>query len=326
MAVTKIGERWQARKGSTGEDGVRTLSREWWVETNNVLDGVPVVVDAVIFYYPSAMLYASHPDWLSALCRKLDAEPNGGPRKWLVKAEYSSAPFTRGASGDGSGTAGNPSEPSAANSNSTPADQRAPTLTVARKEVTKVLEKDVVTGKRIVNTVGDPFDPLPEVFRSNHVITAKFFRTPAQLGWATRSQWMDSINETAVTILGRTYPARTLRCTAYDLDTTWETGPLGMAFFFSINFQAEYDRDGWQPKILNTGRRKRGATTSDPITAIVDANGQPVADPVPLTAAGVPVPPGTDPDDYHYVQPKGYVEKEWNGTGGSWTGTGGILA
>ncbi|MDY3558126.1 hypothetical protein R5W23_000847 [Gemmata sp. JC673] len=320
MAVTKIIPRWQDRGAETDEKGVQTLTRGWIVETNDDLTSEQVVIDSVVLVYPTAALYAPHPHWPPAVCRKLRAKPHEGPRNWLVTADYSSAPFA--ANGDGTGGS-NPTSPSAGQSNSAPANERAPTITVGRKEVSKPLEKDAVTGARVLNTLGDPFDPPAEVFRSNHVITAKFFRSPEQLDWANRSKWMDSVNQATVTILGRPYTAATLRCTEYSLDTVWETGPSGMTFLFAITVQAEFNPDGWQPKILNTGRRRKGATSGDPPVAIVDANGQPVTDPVPLDAAGVPVAPG---GAYHYVEPKGYVEKQWNGTGGTWTGAGGILA
>ena len=34
----------------------------------------------------------------------------------------------------------------------------------------------------------------------------------------------------------------------------------GLAFFWEVTVQAEYDPDGWQPKILNTGRRRKSGT------------------------------------------------------------------
>jgi hypothetical protein len=288
------------------------------------------VIDAVVAVDPTAALYASHPYWASALCRSLAAKPNGSARVWRVTASYSSAPFE--AKGDGSGTGANSTSPDVGQSNQTPADQRPPTISISRKEVSKVLEKDAVTGDRIVNTVGDPFDPLPEIFRSRHLITWKFHRTPVQLDWAARSSWHDTINSLAVNILGKNYPAFSLRCTDYSLDTVWETGPAGLAFFFALTVVAEFDPDTWKVKILNTGKRKWVGSMGDPTNprkpqTIVDSAGQPVADPVPLTAAGDPVSvDGAPPFPYHYVEPDGYVPLDWLGGGGSLTGANAILA
>ncbi len=323
MAVSKVIERWQGRGASTDEEGVRTLKRQWAVETDSDSTGEPEVIDAVIAHDSSAALYASHPKWLWAVCRHLDAAPNEGPKTWLVDASYSSAPFK--AQGDGSGGSSgdgtNSTSPSPLQSNQTEADKRPPTITIARKEITEPLEFNLQYPEdppadpvRILNTVGDPFDPVPEVFRSHHIITWKLYRSPAKLNWGVRSTWQDTINKDAVTILGRVYPPHSLRCTDYSLSTVWETGPAGLALFFELTCQAEYNPKLWDIKILNTGRRKRiGGSIGDPanpprLVAIVDDQGQPVADPVPLTLAGIPVVPG---GAYHYVDAIGYLAYNW---------------
>jgi hypothetical protein len=320
MPVIRVIEKWEGRTGGADEKGVRTLNRLWIVETDSDADGIPVVIDGVIAADPSAGLYASHPDWAWALRRNIDANPNGGPRVWRVEAKYTTEPFP--AAGDGSDSGGNSSTPSVTQSNQTQADQRPPTLTVARKEVSKPLEFEVVDPAEnpppdpvpIANTLGDPFDPRPEVFRSHQVYTWKFHRTPTKLNWAERGTWQDTLNLDTVWILGKPHAPLTLRCIDYSLTTVWETGPNGLALFFELTAQAEYNPDGWTLSILNTGRRKRiGGSIGDPdnpprLVAIVDDQGQPVSDPVPLTAAGVPVEPG---GLYHYVEFDGYLAYNW---------------
>ena len=323
MGVTRVWRIWQGRGATTDEKGVRTLKQRWGAETDSDLTGEPEVIDSVIAVDPTAALYAPHPNWPWALCRLITADPNGSARVWVVNATYSSAPFAAG--GDGSGSSGgdgggaNPSTPSPALDNSTPADQRAPTIAVTRKEITEPLEFDAVTSARIVNTVGDPFDPPAEVSRSRQLITWKFYRAPDQLNWDARAKWCDSINSQPVIILGKTYPPYSLRCVDYSLDTVWETTSMGLGFYYALTAQAEYNPDLWLFKILNTGRQKLEGGKA---VAIVDKNGQPVAEPVPLTAAGIPVAPG---GVYHYVDAEGYIARDWNGTGGTLTGPGGIL-
>lgn len=325
MAVTHVGPRWQDRKGTTDEDGTRTLVRSWNVTTDSDDDAEPVVIDGVIAVDDSAGLFEPHPAWAWAVCRNIAAAPNGGPRQWIVTATYKTSPFA--ASGDGSGTGANGTSPNPAQSMDAAADSRPPNIKVSRKEVSKVLEYDAVDvadgvedPARVVNTVGDPFDPLPEVFRSHHVITFTFCRKPAALNWSTRSAFMDTLNNAGFTILGRTYPAKSLRCTAYDLGSVWDKGDAGMEFFFELTVTVEYDPDGWQPKILNRGRRQwipgsEGEPELNPprLEYIRDHAGQVVSEPVPLTAAGAPVPavePGEVPA-YHYVEPNGYVPVSW---------------
>jgi hypothetical protein len=306
MAVTKIIQHWT---GGGGEDekAVVTLERHFTVMTDTDADGVPTVLAALVAVDASTALYAPHPDYAPAVCRSRTARREKGPRVWSVVLTYSSAPIDL------------------ENNQNTQADQRLPTVSVSRKEVTEPLEYDVDTGDRVLNTVGDPFAPPAEVFRSRHIITWKFWRTEAQLDWDNRSQWLDYINADAVTVLGCEYPVHSLRCVDYSLDTTWDRGAAGLQKFYALTVQAEYNPATWDVVILNTGLRRMtgsiGLMTAK-LTAIVDAHGQPVSDPVPLTSAGVPVPPG---DPYHYVQVSGYLEANWNGTGGTLTGAGGIL-
>lgn len=315
MGVTNIIEKWEGRGASADEKGVRTLKRQWIVETNSDDTGEPEVIDALIAAVPSAALYASHPKWPWALRRKLNADPHNGPRTWLVNADYSTAPFeAKAGEEEEGGEEGAAEPPTPASSNETPADQRPNSISIARKEITKPLEFDAVTGVRIANTLGDPFDPPVEVSRSHQIITWKFFRKRKDLRWGERERYHDSINDAVFTILKNEYPAHTLRCIDYSFTTTWETGDEGMALFFEFTVAAEYNPDGWKVNVLNTGRRKMiGGSLGDPgnppqLVAITDGDGQPVADPVPLDQFGAPVIPG---GEYHYVEADGYVPRAW---------------
>lgn len=325
MGIERVWERWQGRGATTDEKGVQTLKRQWAVTTDDTDTGEPDVVDAVIAFDPTAALFARHPKFLFATCRNLTAAPFEGPKSWLVDGSYSSAPF-QGAGGGGAaagettGVTAQDPDPKQ-NTQKTPAQDRPPVITITRKEVTKPLEFDLADPTadppvRVLNTVGDPFDPGYEVFRSHHIITIKFFRLPAQLDWATRSLFMDSINQAAFKVFGRTYAAHELRCTEYSPETVWESGASGSQLFFQLTVQLEYDPDGWDAAILNTGRRKIVGSEGDPDNplrkqAIVDAAGQPVADPVPLSEDGRSVIPPGGP--YHYVVATGYLEKDWSG-------------
>lgn len=335
MAVTGVGERWQGRGASVDEQGVRTLKRQWIVETDDDATGESAVVDAVLLFDNTAALYYPHPQYVFAICRSLDIEPSASAKQWFVTAKYSSAAF--GSAGDGSGVGGNDSTPAGSSapgsgggqSNSTPAEQRPPTLAVTKRDVTELLEKDL-DGDPVVNNLGDPFIPPPEVRRSKRVFTWKFFRRPDQLQWDQRDQWLDSINGDDVYILGKTYPRGTLWCADYSFETVWENSSTGLSFYFALTAQAEYDPRGWDVVLLNTGRRKLvsgeiGNPFDPPVLAVVtDQAGQPVADPVPLTATGEQWVTG---DDYEYLDDYiGYREYNWLGAGSSLTGAGGFLA
>jgi hypothetical protein len=305
--ATRVIPRWQGESGDTDEKGVRTLKREWLVESDERLS-VPAAVDAVVAFDATAALFQPHPDWPPALCRKIPVQPGASQFQKIVTAEYSSAPFAGVGDGSGSPSPGDGSQNTAAQS-------RPPKLTVSRKEVTKVLEKDAVTGDPVVNTVGDAFDPPIDVFRSHEVLTWKFWRLPAALNWATRSLFMDSLNNANFTVAGKTYAAETLRCTEYGYDFEWESTGSGLALYVAFTVQAEHDPEGWQPSILNRGRRAFEGSEADPdnpkrIVTITDGNGQPVSDPVPLDADGYRL--SDLSTDYHYVEPNGYVPRNWS--------------
>lgn len=313
MAVINFIKRWQDRGATDDEKGNTELRRGWIVETNADATDAPEVINALVGFDPSAAMFAPHPSFPRALLRKRSCDPHTSARQWLVKAEYSSAPFE--AKGDGTQLRpdGSPQTP-ADQSHVIPADQRPFTISIARKEVTKPLEFDVVTEEDIVNTVGDPFDPPIEVFRSHHIITWKFKKKPQDLNWPFRSAYLDSVNDAEFQLFGRTYEPFSLRCIAYDLDTEWDTGPdNSLILYMALTVQAEFDPDGWKLMTLNTGRRKQVGSQFDPDNpvrkvAIVDEQGQPVADPVPLDATGVPVLPG---GAFKHVENDGYIPKNW---------------
>lgn len=318
MAILNVWERWQDESADVDESGVRTLGRSWGVDSDAPLSG-PAAIDAVVAFDATAGLYMPHPAWPWSVCRGLGARPDKSRNQKIVTAKYSSAPF--GASGDGSADGGGDT-PGNGQSNSTPADQRPPTIAITRKEVTKVHEFDCVTTDRFLNSVGDPFDPPLELFRSHHIITWKFYRTPDALNWGYRSQWLDSVNLDPVNVLGMVYPPYSLRCVDYAPESVWETGEAGLTLFYVITVQAEYDPATWRIKVLNTGRRRKITVLGVGVAVqIVDEHGQPVPDPVPLTDTGVPVTPG---GPYYYVTGDGYFRYNWTGSDGTLFGPGGI--
>jgi hypothetical protein len=312
----EVRERWEGRLVTTDERGVKTFKRQWSVDGQGQTVHEPDAIDSVVAHDATAALYAPHPRYPWAVCRGHTGRPHGGPAVWLVDASYSNAPFA--AAGGGSLAVGGPGQVGRGGADlsslvrqsaQTRADQRPPTISVSRTDVTEPLEFDAVTGARVVNTAGDPFDPVPEVFRSRHVITWKFFRRPEDLDWQNRGVFLDSTNNDWFNVLGRDYPAHSLRCADYSLDTVWETGSAGLALFFALTVQAEYNPAGWKPlRVLNTGRREKDDNPPTKVTAIVDGHGQPVADPVPLTAFGFAAGPN---DPLYYVEVNGYVPRDW---------------
>lgn len=328
MSVTNVIKKWDFRGGSTDENGVKILRRGWMVETNSDDDCESDVTDGLIALDATAALFAAHPRFPRAVCRKIDPTPHNGPRVWKVVAEYSTRPFAAAGDGGASGAsgAGTGTTPATAGaSQSTPANQRPPTVTVDDRELILPHTEDAIDFDangdpvRHCNTVGDAFDPPEELPHNFHVITWTFFRSPAQIQWAERSLFQDTINSDQVNVLGKVYAKETLRCKRYAVEAVWETGATGLELFFKITVVAEEDPRGYKVVTLNTGRRKLVAGVP---VFITDGNGEVVAEPVPLTAAGVPVAVG---GQYHYVKTNGYIPKAWNGSGGTLYGAGGLL-
>jgi hypothetical protein len=311
MAFT-ITEHGEGQSGTTDWRGVQTFKRRFTVQSTASVS-IVAAMNALNLAHPSTILYARHPDWPWAVCRDLPWRCTSKLRQvYTIEPNYSTEPFPAsgvGGAGGDSGGGGVPgsSEPSPASSNSQPANQRPPTVRIKPKEITKPLEFDVVQQNRVLNNVGDPYDPPPEVFRSHHVITWNFFRSASQLNWPTRSLFQDSINDANFTLLGRTYAPFSLRCFEYSIDPVWETGPSGMAFFWALTVQAEHNPDLWKVKVLNTGRRE---LKSGKPAVIHDGYGQPVPDPVPLNATGQQI---TNPlGPFEYGNWNGYSPLNWS--------------
>lgn len=311
MALSStVTEDMDGRSSRLNEDGTRTAERRFNIKfdlsaaTSEERDELDSYAEGAL---PVA-LYDAHPAWPAAIARSCVVAPAGVHDVWKGTVSYSSAPFPAlgdGTGGEAGGTGGGPESPSNAASNNTPADQRPPEIRIRRKEYTEPLEADLVTGDPVKNTAGDPFDPPIMVDRSRRQFEITFWRTPAGLDWATRSNCWDKVNDDVVTLLGQPYAAKTLRVMDISHEAVWDKGDGGsLAFFWKITVVLEAKLPSWQIKILNAGRRERISGGDPKIVPIIDAStGQPVTDPVPLAASGARLPVD---DDYHYLFFDGY--------------------
>lgn len=317
MAFTFI-ERAEDRTYKSDWRGVKTFGRGWTVDSDTPVNEVDATA-ALNGHDPTTLLYAPHPAWPWAVCRDLAGQ--GGPGKllkqWQIKASYSTEPFPASGGGAagvdlGNGMTGGGSQPASSSSNTQPANQRPPTVSIDQEEYTQALEYDLATEAAVVNPAGDKFDPAVEIPYTLDVITWEFFRSASQLNWATRSTYKNTINLESFTLLGKTYPARTLRCTRYSVYPVWETGPAGMSFFWRLVVVAKESPYpwGWQPKILSTGRNKLVSIGGGNFVrqAIIDRSGQPVAEPVALKSDGTEKLPA---DSFHYTEPTAFFEESW---------------
>lgn len=311
ITVTSVTEDMDARKGGRDDSGNRTYTRSWTVQLD-VSQATAAELDAIEWEVETALpvvLYQRHPAWPGAIARTLEVIRLGEHGLWRATVGYNSAPFPARGDGGASDPAGpmeNSSEtPSTNNDNSQKATLRPPEISFTRKEYTKVLSSEVGTGTFILNTAGDPYDPPLEVERSRMVVNLKFWREPSWFSLSYFGFW-DTINSANYVLFGQTFPAKTLRVTNIDIKTIWDQGEVNIAtppappnnvqtlkLIYEVNVQLEWNPDSWVKKVLNAGKRQKKTINGVvKAVAIADDHGQPISDPVPLDANGVPVAPG----------------------------------
>ena len=320
MSVTAtVSEDLQSRTVELQDGGGRTGKRRFTV----VLDMAALTgpeLAAVEYYVESALpvsRYDRHPAWPVMIARTVSVQRTGHD-SWECVVGYSSAPFpARGDGGDGTGTSapGSSPTPSTGLDNSAKATSRPPEVAFARRELTKILEADVISSAAVKNTVGDKFDPPVEVVRSRLVLKLKYWK-PASWWNVGKANFFDSINLNPVNIAGVTWPARTLRVTNFDPKPVWEqedipgVGPpavQSLTLVYEVSLDLEYDPDEWVIRVLNTGKRKLVSGSPEIIRG---SDGAPVQDSVALTAAGAPVAPA---GSFHYLTFNGYVRLDFAG-------------
>jgi hypothetical protein len=274
MSGTLVCERWQGRQFRTDENGVEYFQRQFITETTSDEDGEDEAVAPI-----PVVLYDPHPVSGRSIARNIDVAPYEGPQSWVITVYYSSAPFPANAGGFPAAiNPESPTPPSASRNNSEPAQNRPPVISITKKDVRIAIDKDV-DGEPIKNTVGDKFEGI-EIDKARMVINVKFFSVGLTIAHM-RSYW-NKINDDA----WEGFPAGTLMCTDYNYTEVNETIATGViAKLYEATLTIEYDPDGWNLKLMNSGKRAKGVI-DDQIYTVVDESGTPVSDPVLLDENG----------------------------------------
>lgn len=324
MSVTgSATEQWDERGHAYAEDGTLTGTRVWSVRLDlnaptptemNTLDALALALVPVNRYDP-------YPGYAACLLRSFSIKNDGGSTLWKVTANYTTKHDGSAAAAERDGTDG--FKESSTNSNSPsfgdaskPADTRPYTIKTTTRNKSKPLEKDAISGARLLNAAGDPFDPSPETEETALGYQITWFVSPSNLRWASpvttppfaRPDYRDTINSAAFKIFGRTHPARTLRVANVTTSMQWDklevSGAQVLQLVYEISVELQHKIGGWKREVLNAGRREV-PTFGAPPRWILDAAGQPVADPVPLHASGRRLNPG---EPLNYVTAWEYPE------------------
>ena len=149
------------------------------------------------------------------------------------------------------------------------------------------LERDFSDPPQAVrNSVGDPFDPVPEAERHATRITIQ--KASLAFNESTAAELRGTLNAGPVTIAGVTYPARAcklLRWTATGQTWTDDTGDPRPYWEHSI--EIEVATGGTHDlAILNRGYRARPEAGADPVR-VIGPDGNPVPEPVLLDDQGL---------------------------------------
>jgi hypothetical protein len=140
------------------------------------------------------------------------------------------------------------------------------------------------------NSVGDAFDPVPEIPHSNRRLTIK--RNSLFFSEANAIALQNTTNESPFSIRGQQYEAKKLRLLRWAANTAVWTNDAGASqSYYEETIEIEHSTfpHGHMLKILNQGYRARPTSTDDPIRVTDEfpaETGQPVPQPVLLAEDG----------------------------------------
>lgn len=280
------------RQGGINEKGERNYTTTYKVYTSDIGDGpgtvaayVPIAVGAAYSTPNEVDIYAR----LKSKQAALDQQLNDGGAVWTVTLTYDTLPFGQGEGGLEPGGAPNQAD--------VQPDFRPWQISLSTIKTTKLLTEDVNTGAKVVNSVGIPFDPVPEVPDYHPVITITAYKSIFADSYANMLNYVNKVNSA----VWYGFPAGVLLCTDYNLQSQYEQNQWWWQKTVTLEVKAE----GWNPlEILNASTVWQ-ESGSKPLQPILDASGNPVTQPVPISLAGVPL---NAEDDLVFLEFDAYEE------------------
>lgn len=255
---------------------VRNYTEVYRVETSTNTDGPYIVGSAGGL----PLLGDPHFEDTSATCRKIAPKREGENKlTWLVQCDYSTE-------------TPEPEE-----------EEENPLLKpVIRNKRSNQVEEPMVEdleGNMVLNSAGcQPTSPVL-VKRSYGIY--QFTKNYATFNDQLADAIEDSVN--SAVFLGKA--AGTVRCNSIDAEEVYE----GNFHYWKLTFEFEYNPHGWQPKFLNDGLHE---ISGGELVRILDDNGEPVTEPVPLDLSGARIPASSLPGAAITKEYTGYEEYNFN--------------
>lgn len=285
MSVLGWVEDFKGRKGSgkislSPQKFVRTYTRHFIVRTSSVLDGPLTVLLAAGLPQRYEWYVSGNDIDLAAFCIEGTATPRSDhPTVWDAVFEYTTDIPTPDQPND-------PNNPANPNNPASDPTKRGTRYGMSYVTISKVLEKDAVTGIGVTNSAGEKFDPPLE--REIYLTVLTCQRNEARL-FVTLAQGNLSgyVNQNDFTIRGNKIVAGTALARVRQTQI-FESGVVNgagkPASYFDTTYEFTINPDGWAIAPLDQGSRKRVPGKpgeqiyqgdSKPV-AITDAFGQPL--------------------------------------------------
>lgn len=271
MSVVLASKIWDNREGSDGDNGVRTYTQVWRVQTDNKWDDAATVLSSTGAGIPFRGML--HPTDNAAYCRSVRARNEGAsPFWWTVTANYSTEREI----------------------NDSPLDDPAE-ISWDGEQYQEVVVYDT-NGKAVLNSAGDPFDPPPMRDRTRRTVDIRF-NLAAVPTWIL--DYEDAVNSAAIYIDGLPVAAKAAKCGPVRVSPWKERNDIR---YREINLTIHLNKDLWRLQVLDQGFRTINATdptlrdnvTNDgdslepTLPVLLDGGGSALADPSLANAVFLP--------------------------------------
>jgi hypothetical protein len=291
MAVANCWE--LAGSGSVDVKGQREYTRNFRVQMQNYTDVPPNTWGSG---FASIARYSSYPSDTQALATTLDCTPESDLGFFHISIKYSTHPFDNG----------NQSQNPTNSDQSVTASSRPWVIKFGAVHTTRLLTKDVVNGKAVANSAGQPFEPTINIESSHLTISIEAFKDMSFDPVAKCLTYQDSINNAALLMLvspatTTTFPARSLRCNEYAFESVYDNG----ASFWKMSLVLEYRWELWNPIYILDAGTHYIKSMALPVQPVVDLHGQPSTTPMPLDGTGKQL---TASQPFVYLPFSGYNE------------------
>ena len=225
---------------------------------------------------PGVSYYDEYPGDGSVVCTSFDCQAADDSGMWYtVSMKYSARPVW------GYGTGGQPPDP--ADPLRLPEDQWSAAASISSGPVTRT-----ITATPIVNAAGDPIDGLQKDYAEFRLTLVRAY---PGLGWSALAlNYTNAVNSG----VWNGSPARTWKCHFQSAQKQTENNQGGTLTYWSTTWDFAYRSETWDLKegCENVGLQE---LVSGKRKVIKDENGEPIASPVALTAAGAAAAAGTQP-------------------------------